>query len=382
MARLVALPVPRGDSFYLERDGRSVLVDGGDSREAFPHQFREHVNRFGADIVACTHNDADHAKGVISFLNTGMRCREVWLPGRWLATVPDLMRPWDVVAEDVLAGAAECWTELAFQDGEKPTSIEQAGTMVDGPALEAEEARDESADEWPDEVATADDEHETASPNSWDPWWARRIPLPTGPAEDPNFWKVVNEALEAGKNIKEIARLAYGNGVPVRWFEHAPGSHSGLDGFLHVVNARRIARVFPHRTLFERLALTTVNKESLVLYSPQDSSAPGVLFCGDSDLHGTSLSLGVGDLVTAPHHGSADNAAAYRLVVGSSPAPGSITWVRSDRRSRTRPCQEYLSAPGRRFCTVCRSGVARQAVALFGRRGGWARYKDVKACCC
>src|SRR5262249_5140001 len=118
------------------------------------------------------------------------------------------------------------------------------------------------------------------------------IQPPTGPIADPRFWRVFEAALQAGDRIRRIARLAYANGVPVRWFEHAPGAASGgLPGFLHVLSARRIARVFPYQTLFARLALTTVNRESLVLYSPRDAAAPGALFCADSDLQGVHVAL-------------------------------------------------------------------------------------------
>src|SRR5262249_49339339 len=93
MARFIAIPVTIGDAFYLERDGRSILVDGGKSERAFPALFHYHVNRAGADIIVCTHNDADHTNGIIGFLEAALPCREIWLPGSWLTTVKDLMRP-------------------------------------------------------------------------------------------------------------------------------------------------------------------------------------------------------------------------------------------------------------------------------------------------
>jgi len=64
MATFIAIPVGQGDAFYLERDGWSVLVDGGRSRLDFPALFRQVTRARGANIVVCTHNDSDHANGV------------------------------------------------------------------------------------------------------------------------------------------------------------------------------------------------------------------------------------------------------------------------------------------------------------------------------
>ena len=385
VARFVAIPVTMGDAFFLERDGRSVLVDGGNNVEGFPALFREHVNRVGADIVVCTHNDADHTNGIIGFLQAALRCREVWLPGRWLDTLPGLMRPWNEVAEDVACGAVEFWSEQEPKEPvEKPASIEEVGGMLSESCLKAEASENGSASDWPDEVGDAVDNQELTPPQWWDRWWRIYIPPPAGPVSDPRFWRIIDGALQAGERIRRIARLAYANGVPVRWFEYDPGRASGgLPGFLQVLSGRRIVRVSPYRTLFARLALTTVNKESLVLYSPSDHTSPGVLFCADSDLQRVSLPLRARDLVTAPHHGADANKEAYKAVSVSLPASASLTWVRSDCRTTTRPCPVYTkSLAGRRFCTVCRTGPPKQPVILIGRRSVWARHPQLRSCQC
>jgi hypothetical protein len=52
------------------------------------------------DIVICTHNDADHSEGTIGYLQSGLGCKEVWLPGRWLSVLPDVLKPFvDVFVE-------------------------------------------------------------------------------------------------------------------------------------------------------------------------------------------------------------------------------------------------------------------------------------------
>src|ERR1044071_3777100 len=93
MARFIALPVTQGDAFYLERQNLSVLVDGGRNRSSFGAMFQAITRKNHVDIVICTHNDADHTEGTIGYLQVGLGCKEVWLPGRWLSVLPDVLRP-------------------------------------------------------------------------------------------------------------------------------------------------------------------------------------------------------------------------------------------------------------------------------------------------
>jgi beta-lactamase superfamily II metal-dependent hydrolase len=81
-ARFLALPVGQGDAFFLKSPDGSVLVDGGRSVEGFRELFERVTGQREVDVVLCTHNDADHANGVLGFLRSGLGCREVWLPGR------------------------------------------------------------------------------------------------------------------------------------------------------------------------------------------------------------------------------------------------------------------------------------------------------------
>lgn len=321
MTRFVAIPVRIGDAFYLERGGRSVLVDGGKSQSAFPELFRLHVNRDQADIVVCTHNDADHANGIIGFLDAGFACREIWLPGRWLDVLKDVLPPDEVVVDDVIGGAIKYWSDAVEGNQRPPESLEEVGTLLSEPApprLEAQLWQGNDPADWPEDVAEAFEPAEAlVEPEDSELWWRQYIPVTGRPIAEPaGFWQVVREAIEAAKRIREIARLAFDNGVPVRWFEHAPhGPSGGIPGFLHPVGARQVVRVFPYRPLFERLALTTVNKESLVLYSPRDTQSPGVLFCAHSDLRSMILSIQPRDLITVPHHGAEANRDAYTSIL-------------------------------------------------------------------
>src|SRR5690606_7452403 len=135
-------------------------------------------------------------------------------------------------------------------------------------------------------------------------------------------------------------------------------------------------------TLLARLALTTANRESLVLWSPPSDRHPAVVFTADSDLTNVSLPRNLwGAIVTAPHHGSEANREAYIAVRRSCTR---VTWVRSDGQYRKRPGPSFIgfSRPSRRICTRCRAFPGEQAVRLFARRKAWTRHAETALCRC
>jgi beta-lactamase superfamily II metal-dependent hydrolase len=73
------------------------------------------------DIVVCTHNDADHANGILGFLEAGLRCKEVWLPGRWLSTLPDVLKPFAGVFDELVNDVVQ-W-EAALDRKEWPAGL-------------------------------------------------------------------------------------------------------------------------------------------------------------------------------------------------------------------------------------------------------------------
>ena len=243
MARFVAIPVRVGDAFYLERDGRSVLVDGGKSKLAFPELFRTHVNPGGVDVVVCTHNDADHANGIIGFLEAGFTCREIWLPGHWLGVAKDVLRQSSMVIQDVVRGAIEYWNDIGKEQRQAPRSLEEVGIVLSQRELskiESKPAEGNDSAHWPEPLVEAFQDSEASGElQDWEPWWQRYIPVPCGLISNPpRFWQIVTEAIEAAERIRHIARLAFDNGIPVRWFEYSPSESSGgIPSFLRPVGA-------------------------------------------------------------------------------------------------------------------------------------------------
>ena len=403
MPRFVAIPVGQGDAFLLDHGSRSVLVDGGRSRTAFAGMFQAVTQRSNVNVAVCTHNDADHSNGILGFLEAGLRCEELWLPGRWLGTLPNLLKPFVevfVTLADEVAHAEIPQTVPEFaQTGEPLPALEQYALHLPDRADDDGSLQDAvfvGEDGWPPEYLESLEDAE--------PWDERQGPWPPWPLDEwpdrffhPRFWELGRRrvqllwsAIDAAHRIRAIAIEAFHRGIPVRWFEFDTMNPGGGISSLYPLNARLLARVRPMvEPLLYRLALTAANRESLVFWSPGTSACPGVLFTADSDLRDINLpgSGLAGAIVTAPHHGSEANADAYAAVHAALPQQGrSPTWVRSDGRYRARPGRTYRQIVARRFCTLCRHSPAtptsKQAVILYSRNGAWTRHQSTALCTC
>lgn len=400
MARFIAIPVTKGDAFYLDRDDLSVLVDGGQDRLGFASTFETTTGSDGVGVIVCTHNDADHANGVLGFLQGGLRCDEIWLPGRWLNVLPDLLKPF----VEVFAELAKNVTEV-----EVPSEREQRRSGL--PAIEAyadhllERFDDAPAsqhfspigeDGWPESYLHIFDDAKTREIAPFARWWPQgdRPPWPDFTYRiysrlGPHALELLWSAIESARRIRTIAMEAFHRGIRVRWFEFdAMKPSGGIEG-LQPINARAIVGVRPFvGRLLDWLALTVSNRESLVFWSPPTDNHPGVLFTADSDLSRLNLPHQlVNAIVTSPHHGAEDNAKAYQEVgKAARQNVSSITWVRSDCRYRGRPGQTYLSLSSQRLCTICRLGGGmwspKRPVHLSSRGGTWVPQPATALCSC
>jgi hypothetical protein len=378
MPRFVAIPVSQGDAFYLETTEGSALIDGGRSVSGFPGLFQSTTQSAGVDILVATHNDADHANGVLGFLEAGLKCKEVWLPGRWAQVLPHVVRPWEEIVY-ILAKQVEA-VDMDLQRG--VPLLEQYAESVGKPKEKYENDTeplelDESG--WPGALI-----HQLERASEEDSFWA----LPWAeyyfrfyvffPPYTPKH-RLFLESILAARRIRQIALTAYHRGIPVRWFEYDPTSPSGGRSWLRPVNSRQMARVIPAQpsVLLALLALTVWNKEGLVFWASPPYAGAGVFFTADSDLKGVRIPPLDGAIVTAPHHGSEANKGVYSLI--SAP----VVWIRSDGRFKNRPCPEYLQAQGKRFCTLCRNTpYSKQAVTLWWRHDKWVCGRGVRECSC
>ena len=355
--RFVAVNVGTGDAFFLRRSNSRVLVDGCQAR-GFLRRLRRATSADTVNVLVCTHNDSDHASGVIEFLEEGGSADECWLPATWM----------EAVSRVCTATRDEIESLVFSEDEELPEIVPREGEEV-------------SASQLSDQLEAIIEGRES-SPLAWlgSPGWLCIPPGIVVPRQLVLSRRVVHPLLEDAVRIVAIALAAHRLQIPIRWFDPETMPTASTSTFLNVLNAREVTSMrrstLPLRGVVN---LTTVNRLSLVLYSPPSDKAPGVLFCSDSGLRNVpSPPSDRGMIVTAPHHGSADpeNVAVYNLLdtAGSEAVPGSWLWVRSDRDCSARPCPEYLKRDIR-YCTRCRGrsrAQASQDVVLDATGGAWA----------
>ena len=345
------------------------------------------------NIVVCTHNDADHANGILGFLEAGLGCDEVWLPGRWLDALPHILKPLVEVFDELEKNIIQLDRHQNTGRFDPDSSLlEKYGLHETRPLNEMDKSDEGIAlgsDGWPSSLTDALEQ--SAS------WWLR--PAYPNPSIyfHKSYWRLNKAemellwaAIDAANLIREISAAAFHRSIPVRWFEFDPMSPSGGNAFLEPLNAKAVARVNPLvNTLLYHLYLTISNKESLVFWSPPTDCAPGVLFNADSDLANVTLpsALLAGSLATSPHHGSESNANAYvQVAKAAGSSSSSILWVRSDCRSKSRPGKSYLGLPQpNKFCTMCRLSTGnytiKSTVSLSSSAAGsWQRSSAVCTC--
>lgn len=178
------------------------------------------------------------------------------------------------------------------------------------------------------------------------------------------IWKVIHAALVSGA---ELRRFEYG--------QPPSGGHC----WLKPVNSAEVLRVPQAKSPLSWLNLTRVNREALVFAGlPTDN--PPILFSSDSELNDClAVVPSCALLITAPHHGSNDNAKAYANI--NSHAGTGHLWVRSDSANKVRPCEDFTTIPyEKRACTTCHrcSRLPSQAVVAGVVNGEWS----LKSLCC
>jgi hypothetical protein len=389
-ASFIAIGVGQGDAFFLEREGLAVLIDGGRSVQGFPAQFQKVTNRDSVDILVCTHNDADHANGILGFLRSGLTCKEVWLPGSWTDRLEDLLLHPESFTEELISNIEEIEVTP-----EKRLLLHALGDQYSERMMQ-QERTNEGAASTTDALSEALEKATTIEdyggiflyppplwpPKDWPYPWYRMWRLMR---RDYERFRLFIEAISAATLIREISLAAYHAGALIRWFEYNTMSNDGgIQNVLLPLNSSEVFRIRIRRwPALMYLALTTSNKQSLVFLSPANDEEPAVLFTADSDLSfPQSIPWSNGMIVTAPHHGSEANANAYSRFTRDTSNNLDVIWVRSDGRFKTRPGKSYLSVRGGRFCTLCRGcNYPKQDVRLMVVSGKWEPV-FTRECCC
>ena len=374
-----------------------MLLDGGKSVKGIAAVFKEHTKTNCVDILVCTHNDADHANGMLGFLQADLLAKELWLPGRWLDSLPQVLKPLHSIVEQLASALISNQLQIHEQPaGEDP--LERLKYVESDANHRGQKFSDIGADGWPEqllaelECCRAEDWHPSEFffypfyPLYWDNFLIKK---------DPAKREIFLAAIDAAKRIREIAVEAFHRGIRVRWFQHCPTSPCGGTERLRPINAREIKQYSVDsgdKDLLNFLALSVSNQQSLVFYAPGEKDEGSVLFTADSDLYGINLTQQLNQklknaLVTSPHHGSDANCDAYgKVKAAAGPDAATLSWVRSDGRFSSRPGKAYLTTQQPRYCTLCRNNgqsfAYKKQVELVYCDSSWDNASTTKLCSC
>ena len=402
-SRLIALGVRNGDSFYLERERRSVLVDGGQSQRDLCRLFKGVTGVRYVDYLVCTHADADHINGLIGYLkDKGLRCSELWLPSYIGYRIEDILerseeslaeitaelqkRISDLLKEKKALDILEFNETILRESPRSGDSEKAAWTML------AKEALKDQSDSMQKTQKTVNDSLSKSNYVHFDPL---RIESSVRKLFEEIFsscaceeyqdrlimgaiGSIARNYVDLFKRMRELIVAALKRGVRIRFFEFSKYSSGGGEpGFLEPVNSLEILSLSALKklgaglSLLQILALSIQNKQSLVFISPQNECLPASLFCADSDLKFYQpIHWSSGMVSTAPHHGSVSNDHAYwRFVVESGGL--TIIWLRTHHRRVNELAKFLISANGQFIESTYCTDKQRVSIELWSHKGQW-----------
>lgn len=349
MLEFVALPVKVGDCFMIRNDGFTAIIDGGMNRKEIVSIVRRELpKRTNIDVIICTHYDADHINGILGLLQSRYQFRELWLP-----------EIYGSLCNTITSNIQELITY--WKDRIPDVNFTQT---VDPPDYHLDDANPEEEDS--QERIDADLLEVIAEHFCALHFFFNRRNSPQDKMVL-NLWKIsqlVSEGLRSGAYIK--------------WFKYSnmPTNQKLNHGFTALNAQRTSVSIYTPQVFYEVLALTTINKQSLV-FRYDNTDFPSILFTADSDLAFVVDKIILPDhsVVTAPHHGSGENDSAYDRISGLD-----LIFVRSDRSQAKRPGEGYLKQD-RRYCTICRNNNNKKRVALKLSPSG-TDYQEGNKCIC
>ena len=341
MTKLSALLIGSGDSFLLESDNNTYLIDSGGNQKLILNLIPEKIN-----LAICTHNDSDHCNGFLGILKSKVHTiDEIWLPGIW-ATVIDFIKN----------------NQLNFEfsrrdiDNVNFDNIDMENIFVDS---------EENIDEFIDELSFLSDYSDNKN------LFFRHFVFNRHLANSKIYFNI--------NRICEIARLAYQKGVAIKWFFPNKSGGTVIDNF-RPVNSENLLNMKKIKNndikYFLQLAyLTSENIHSLV-FEYQIETIPRILFTADSIVSIPPYTAQI--IVTVPHHGSKSNKQVYSGINNGE----NLIWIRSDRPSYSRPCNEFLQLKNK-YCLSCtKTHPIRREKISFELIGGQWKYISGLQCNC
>lgn len=409
-----AIDVGKGDAFYYRRGEITILVDGGKAQAAFPKRLRRHTAGRRLDIVVVTHNDDDHTGGIIGLLKKDpCSIRQLWLPAHWAYRAKDLLKNAHLFFLELAGNILE--TDQGLKIKMEPDELTSSRTserreanfvMNDGRHFRVDDGTLRSCGFYRKVWSAGNDSQRYV----WNGSLGKHAYDAIRSIEDAGRRFTYAQARQYAnlvpkmENIEQIYRLALRNNIKVRWFDvHAYETSQqkvpfgGNSGVLEPLNSRETYSIrtcsSSELSALEFALLTIENRTALIFFAPQTEDYCGVIFNSDAtfDVNSAWFIRAHGILrkpliATAPHHGSkdAENTRVYGRVHGLHMNPAMVTWIRSDQATQQRPCVEYITAPGPKYCTICNTsyGIKHQALPLASTSGTWGLCIAVRRCTC
>lgn len=354
-----ALPVKKGDAFYLHRvvgeennckykkeNSVQILFDAGVCSN-FVNTFKQNVNNNYVDVIVCSHSDSDHVFGVRKLMETGVKpCSELWVPAEWYLINKNLNPKLKGSYEDLISTLKERLnSDTEYQEG--LIQLDEHDLHFAFSVIENDITFFEKMDRY-------------------------------------KFGKSIYILMQF-KVITDIVDLAINLGVICRWFNYVDSNPSGGEPFLRPINCEEfLSTQISTIKLKDFYNLNRKNKEALVFKSCQSNKAM-VIFSSDSNFNfSQALPSGFTKesiLYTAPHHGSAKNANAYSRL--NKITDQNSFCIRSHGRSKVGSC--HVSALAQKYCTKCNTmkGITPKIVeAKFGVNMTWSLLTQTPICQC
>jgi Metallo-beta-lactamase superfamily len=335
-----ALPVNNGDAFLLEAENKIILVDGGQNKANIIKVLNQQDIKV-IDILICTHYDADHWNGVRSVLKSdSIEVKEVWLPDV-VGVIDSLLSSFSI--EEFLQNIFNCLKKSVI---ERYRDEELNGT------------------DKVEFIKTTQNKLKTLH-------WVINKSIANFP-----FFSSEHIPYEQIHYIKKAINLliaVHYSQSCVRWFKYSRSLECTIVSNMVALNCKQVT-ISGGTPEQELKYLTKNNKESLV-FKFDSVGLPNVLFCADSDLSfckpDEQISLKDNSVITAPHHGSKSNDAAYSRICGND-----LMYIRS---GKTKDLSTEFTSKTKRWCCRCNRTPAKLVGLTYGQ-GKWTT--NSVACSC
>ena len=368
--KFTALEIGKGDAFLLEEPENNwkCLFDAGGSKGTIVSLLRK-KKIANINLAICSHNDDDHANGFIGLLRSNIQIDEIWLPGTW-ASVLKYVKDNGIGPEE----AGFLVEVVCKYYGKAPNG---SSCQIDDDASNAEvyNDRDLFDSETEEPIEDFDDSLYCIS---------ELIDLEYNIMKLHPFLYHYLYHCKHGIGIKyrslvmaidriiKIAGLAYQKGCKIRWFNPVNScTRNSVDyGFVALNSNEMFCVQKPKNALnFALLCSLTVENEYSLVFEYLKDGIPILRFSADSDCTCQSRSYDEDIRVTAPHHGSEANDVVYNNLMGNK-----IIWVRSDSKSRKRPCSVFKGLK-KKCCLACFNYNFKKEICFEYSNKQWIKIK-------